>query len=212
MTFGLLSMSPTSGFVCNSCWVWGLDRMSCLVSWGLEEDRVLCTSGLPRTWHIISGSASSCFSIWRWRAEKKPGLLVFRPRLSRPSTVGEWRGQVRWRTAEENDNTETSGELTLERYFKGISLLLYESNVLPICYFACKFRMNMLPVSLYCVFISGYHIQSYATRSSDNLPSAFFLTTQGQFSVWFQVALDPIKSSWSEIIFNKSQYLSISIC
>lgn len=28
----LLSISPTSRFVCRSCWIWGLDIMSCLVS------------------------------------------------------------------------------------------------------------------------------------------------------------------------------------
>lgn len=84
----LLSMSPTSGFVSRSCWTWGLDRMSCLVIWGLEVDRVLCTRGLRRTQRIISGSDNSCFSICCWRAGKKPGPLFVRPRLSSPSTVG----------------------------------------------------------------------------------------------------------------------------
>lgn len=87
MTPVLLSISSTSGFVCKSCWIWGLDWMSCLASWGLELERVFWTKGLFRRRHIISGSASNWLSIWRWRAGKKPGPLFVRPRLSRPSTV-----------------------------------------------------------------------------------------------------------------------------
>ena len=81
----LLSMSPTSGFVSRSFWIWGLDRMSCLVIWGLEVESRLCTKGLPRTRRIISGLSNSCFSIWCWSAGKKPDSPVARPRLS---TVG----------------------------------------------------------------------------------------------------------------------------
>lgn len=89
----LLSMSSTSGFVSRSCWIWGLDRMSCLVIWGLEVERVLCTRGLRRTLRIISGSDNSCFSICHWSVGMKPGLSFVRPRLSRPSTVGTGSGQ-----------------------------------------------------------------------------------------------------------------------
>lgn len=88
MTFVLLSISSTCGFVCRSRWIWGLDKMCCLVSWGLEVERVLCRNGLPATQCIIPVSASSRLSIWCWSAGKKPGSLFIRPWwLSRPSTV-----------------------------------------------------------------------------------------------------------------------------
>lgn len=88
MTFALLSISSTCGFVCRSRWIWGLDKMCCLVSWGLELERVLCRNGLPATQCIIPVSASSRLSIWCWSAGKKPGSLFIRPWwLSRPSTM-----------------------------------------------------------------------------------------------------------------------------
>lgn len=82
----LFSMPSTSGFVCRSCWICGLDRMSCLISRGLEVERMSCTKELRRTQCIISGSPRSCFSISLWSTGKKPGLLFSNSRFSKPST------------------------------------------------------------------------------------------------------------------------------
>lgn len=71
--------------------------------------------------------------------------------------------------------------------FRKLEILnIYDINALQISLFVFQHRMNLLPSSFHNLFLSNNQVHSYPTRTSSDLHTVYFRTTQGQFTVRYQ--------------------------